>query len=496
MTPKASSCRSQCAKALPMSAAMFVLLSACAVGPNYRGAPPVASEHYDRSAEQRLAAQGGASDAQHIALAQKIEGGWWSTFQSNKLETVMQKAVNGNLDLVAADATISQANEAVASARGGLRPQLDFGADGGRQRTGGMTSNFYAVGPSVSFDFDVFGGTRRLIEERAALAELERHRYDAAYLALTGNVATQALLLAAARAQIDAVQTLLADDRKNLDLFQTGHQFGSATQVDIALARTQLAQDETLLPPLAQQRDSARHALSILASEGPADWVTPDFDLADFALPPELPVSLPSEMAHERPDILEAEAELHAASAEIGVATADLYPHLQLSASLGQGGLGVGTFWSIASGLAGPLFHGGSLKANQRGSVDGYRSSLAGYQQTVIRSLGQIADVLQAVNHDAEEYSAQKRALTAAETSLQLNRAGYREGEIDVLQVVDAERAYQRALLGEIQARTARYLDTVQLSLALGGNSVGAFMRQTTFDGASQAPPRRTATGD
>ncbi len=479
MMPKTSILWRQVARTAIAGAGTLTLLSACMVGPDFQRPTPLGSQHYDRQAEQQLAANDGTAGAQRISLAQKVEGNWWSSFRSAKLDGVMRKAIDGNLDLTAADATIAQANEAVAAARGGLRPQVDFGASGGRQGAGGPASNFYAVGPTVSFDFDIFGGKKRLVEERAALADLQKHRYDAAYLTLTGDVASQAMLLASARAQIDAVQILLTDDRKNLELVQTGHQYGSATQVDIALAKTQLAQDETLLPPLAQQRDTARHALSVLAGKGPADWVAPDFALSDFALPSDLPVSLPSEVAHDRPDILEAEAQLHAASAAIGVATADLYPSLQLSASLATAGPGIGTLWSVAAGLAGPIFHGGTLKANRRGSVDGYKASLAGYQQTVVRSLGQVADILQAINHDAEEYAAQERALNAAETSLRLNQAGYRAGEIDVLQVLDTERAYQRALLGHIRARTAQYLDTVQLSVALGGNSTGAFERRT-----------------
>jgi NodT family efflux transporter outer membrane factor (OMF) lipoprotein len=474
----------------------LALVSGCAVGPNFNRPAAVSSRHYDTTAEQQLAPRDGRVGGQRVSLGTGIEGDWWATFRSTKLDAVMSKVLEGNLDLVAADATIAQANEAVSAARGGLRPQLDFGADGGRQHLEGATSDFYSVGPTVSYDLDVFGGTRRLVEERAAVADLQRHRYDAAYLTLTGDVASQALLLASARAQIDAVQTLLADDRRNLELFQTGHRFGSATQVDIALARTQLAQDETLLPPLAQQRDGARHALSILASKGPADWVAPDFDFADFALPPDLPLSLPSEVARQRPDILEAEAQLHAASAAIGVATAELYPHLQLSASLGQAGPGIGTLWNVTAGLAAPIFHGGGLKANQRGSIDGYKASLAGYQQAVIRSLGQVADILQAINHDAEEYAAQDRALAAAESSLRLNQAGYRAGEIDVLQVLDAERAYQSALLGHIQASTARYLDTVQLLLALGGNSAGAFARRAAVNEAFQVPLPNSEKGD
>ena len=456
-----------------MVTASALALSACAVGPDYTPPAPPVSAHYDQEAESRPG----------VAFGEKIGGDWWAVFASDKLDGVMRRAIAGNLDLAAADATIAQASEAVASARDGLSPQIDYGSGIGRQRLSSPpqagASNFYAVGAQVSFDPDIFGGTHRAIEQREALAEFQQRRYEAAYLTLTGDVASQAILLASARAQIEAVRTLLADDRKTLDLVRLAHATGSVTQVEVALAETQLAEDETLLPPLAQQRDAARHALSILAGAGPADWIAPDFDLADFALPGKLPVSLPAELAHERPDILEAEAELHAASAAVGVATANLYPHLTLSASLTQAASDPGSFfepggvfWGVATGLAGPVFHGGSLEADRRGAVDSYNASLARYRQTVIRSFGQVADVLQSINHHAEERSAQERALSSAEMSLILNQGGYRGGETGVLQVLDAQRAYERALLGQIKVRTAQYLDTTQLLVALGGNSV------------------------
>jgi NodT family efflux transporter outer membrane factor (OMF) lipoprotein len=466
-----------------LAASTFALLAGCMVGPDFEKPAAPASKHYDVQAERALA----GNSAQHIDFDKKIDGDWWSSLDSTKLDQVMHKAIDGNLGLEAADATIAQANEAVTSVSGVLSPQVDFGAQGGRQRAAGTngfgTSNFYAVGPRVSFDLDLFGGTRRRVEEQAALAELQRHRFDAAYLTVTGDVATQALSLASARAQIAAVRSLLANDRKNLELVQTAHRYGSATQVDVATATTQLAQDETLLPPLAQQRDTAAHALSVLTGKGPADWVPPDFDLADFALPARLPVTLPSDLAHDRPDILEAEAQLHAASAAIGVATSDLYPHLSLSGSLTRVGPapGIGTLWGLAAGLTAPIFNGGTLKANQRGAVDGYKAALATYKQTVLTSLGQVADVLQAINHDSEEAAAQDRALKSAELNLQLNREGYKAGETGVLQVIDAERSYQRALIGQIQATTAQYQDTVQLSIALGGHSDEAFQRRAAY---------------
>ncbi|AND68464.1 hypothetical protein ATSB10_10100 [Dyella thiooxydans] len=463
-------------------AAPALLLSACMVGPDFSRPAAPASRHYDLQAERALTAPGVPGSAQRIDADRAPTDDWWAVFGSPKLDQLMRQAVAGNLDLDAADATIAQANEAVAAAGGALLPQLDIAAQGGRQGTGHGTTTQYAVGPQVSFDFDLFGGNRRRIEAQAALAELQCHRFDAAYLTVTGDVARQAILLASARAQMDALDELLADDRRNLELVRSAERYGSATQVDVALALNQLAQDQTLLPPLAQQRDTARHALSVLAGKGPADWTPPDFALSDFALPAELPLTLPSELARQRPDILEAEAELHAASAAIGVATADLYPHLQLSASVSRAGPGAGTLWGVAGALTAPLFHGGTLKANRRGAVDAYQASFAIYRQTVIRSLGQVADLLQAIHHDNEEYAAQQRALNAAGTSLRISQAGYQAGETGLLQVLDAQRAYQHALIGQLRAKTAQYLDTAQLSVALGGHSDSALARRMARD--------------
>ncbi|MGX1087146.1 efflux transporter outer membrane subunit [Pseudomonas sp. AP3_22 TE3818] len=468
---------------------LLFLLTACTVGPDYQTPPASTSQHYDPQAEHRLAQ--GADP--RIDFGKKVSGDWWSAFRSRKLDQVVRRAIDGNLDLVAADATIRQAASSVAAAQGALYPQVDFAAVAGRQRLHNARepsiSNFYAIGPRVGFDLDVFGGNQRLVEQQQAFAELQKHRYEAAYLTLTGNVASQALLLASANAQRQAVEKLLANDAKNLELVRMAHLNGSTTQIDVSLAETRLAQDRTLLPPLAQQRDAARHALSILTGKGPADWIAPDFDLSEFALPSNLPVSLPSEMAHDRPDVLQAEAQLHMASAAVGVATANRYPHVTLSASLAQAASGNGgaALWGFAAGLAGPIFDGGTLKAEQQAAVDGYKATLAGYQQTVINSFGQVADTLQAINHHAEEHLAQTDALRAAENSLRLNQQAFAQGENSILQVLEAERAYEQALLGQIRVNTAQYLDTVQLFVALGGNAVGTF-EQRVASGDGQTP--------
>lgn len=459
---------------------VFVLLTACTVGPDFKAPADSTSQHYDQQAEQSL----GHNGEQHIQFGKHITGQWWSALRSPKLDQVMRRAIDGNLELVAADATIRQAASSVAAAEGALYPQVDFGATAGRARVHNAKdpsiSNFYAIGPRVGFDLDVFGGNKRQVEEQQAFTDLQKRRYDAAYLTLTADVASQALLVASANEQIKAVEKLLANDAKNLELVRAAHINGTTTQIDVSLAETRLAQDRTLLPPLAQQRDAATHALSILTGKGPADWVAPQFDLSEFTLPNNVPVSLPSEMARNRPDIQQAEAELHIASAAVGVATANLYPKVTLSASLAQAASGNGgaALWGFAAGIAGPIFNGGTLKAERQAAVEGYNATLAGYQQTVISSFGQVADTLQAINHDAEEFHAQEDALRSAETSSRLNQQAYAQGENSILQVLEAERAYQQALLGYIRVKTARYLDTVQLYVALGGNSVGVFDQQ------------------
>jgi NodT family efflux transporter outer membrane factor (OMF) lipoprotein len=495
--PKPASARGAATARLQLaSAASLALLSACAVGPDYvRPAAPTVGR-YDREAEQRL---GAGAAGPIIRPGGAVRGDWWATLGSSKLDQVMAQVTRGNFDLAAADARIAQAAEAVTAARGGLFPQIDYGAQVGGARSSGapraFTAGVYALGPRVSYDFDLFGGVRRGVELQTALAEGRTHRFEAAYLALTGEVADQALRLASTRALIEAVETLIADDRATLDLLRQAHETGAATQVDVALAESQLAQDQTLLPPLIKAREAARHALSVLAGKAPAEWAPPDFDLADFTLPQDLPVELPSELARRRPDILQAEAELHAASAAVGIATADLYPRLTLSGSIAEAASGPGslaaasaTLWSLAAGVAGPAFHGGALKAERRAAMDGYQAALADYRQTVVRALGQVADVLQAIDHDGDEYRSQQRALEAAAASLRLNREGYRAGEVGVLQVLDSKRAYQRALLGEIQARTARLLDAVELSVALGGGAAGAFERTRPRNAPRESP--------
>ncbi|HTZ37344.1 MAG TPA: efflux transporter outer membrane subunit, partial [Stellaceae bacterium] len=334
--------------------------------------------------------------------------------------------------------------------------------------------NVYGIGPSVSYALDVFGGIKRQVEAQSALADVSDYQLAAAYLALSGNITGQAITIAGLRAQIKTIGEILAEDQKNLDLVKTAQAGGTATMVDVTTAQTQLANDRALLPPLRQQLSVARDAMRVFVGKTPADWSPPDFDLADLKLPPVVPVSLPSAMVRQRPDILAAEAQLHAAAAQLGVATANLYPNFSLNAAFAQEATQIGNLggayagWSAFLNMSAPIFHGGTLHAQQRAAKDALDAAWAAYRQTVIQSFGQVADQLQALAHDDEAVKTQLAALASAEQALRLARLSYQAGNSTLLQLLDPQRQREQAQLGVVRAETQRLFDTAQLLVALG----------------------------
>lgn len=461
---------------MPLALALAVTLAACTVGPDFQPPPSPAGDGY--------AAPGDAAPPQTV-VGQRVSGAWWTLFHSPDLDRVVADSVAGNRTLAAARASLERAVAEANAAGGALYPQVDLSVQADRDRVNmaayGIAGhspifNLYQIGPVVSYDLDLFGKTRRAIEAADAQAERQGYQMGAAYLTLTGDVVVQAVTIASLRAQIRAAEDIVADDGANLDLVRLAKTAGSATEVDVLHADSQLANDRTVLPPLRQQLGVARHALAVLLGRAPAEWSPPDFDLDGFHAPEQLPVSLPSALVRQRPDILAAEADLHAASADIGVATARMYPDLTLSATLLQQATFPGHLSSVAAssisaggGLLAPLFHGGSLKAEEEAAEAAFRTSQARYEQTVLRAFAQVADVLQALAHDADEEAAQHKAVATAEASLRLTRLSYGAGNVGVLQVLDAQRQFQQARLGAVHAQAQRILDTAQLFLAMGG---------------------------
>jgi NodT family efflux transporter outer membrane factor (OMF) lipoprotein len=469
--------------ALPLLSGL--LLSACTLGPDFHAPDAPKVTDYKSTGDQ------GAPADQRVALGKTIAEDWWAGFRSPALDAMIRQALAGNLDAEAARQRMAEAEEQVNAAEGALLPQVSLGATAGRQKYGKSLFGplniaippftYYTVGPTVSVPLDIFGGQRRTVEERQAFLDYQRHELDASYQSLTAHVATEALSLAAARAEISTVQAIIADDQRNVDLVQSAITTGSGTRVQLVNAQSQLAEDKALLPDLRQQEAVARHALAILTGKMPAEWAAPQFTLTDFTLPDELPVSLPSELVHQRPDILAAEAQLHVASAAIGVATANLYPNLNLTATVTQqaltpGGLfdSANNAWGLAANLTQPIFDGGRLSAEKRAAVDNYQAELAGYRQTVLTAFGDVADRLQALANDADRVTAETEAEETAAQALDLARKSYAAGNSGILDVIDVQRRHGQAQLNLARARAQRLMDTAELYLAAGNARITA----------------------
>jgi len=469
--------RSLIAAALGLTA----VLAGCKVGPNFeRPDSPTTA----RFTSQKLQVESSSLD-QQIELGASLDREWWHLFQSDAIDTVVKRALEGNRTLVAANATLAQANEMARAQSGSLYPELNMTAGLGRQKYGAQffgtfqklpPFTYYALGPTVSYALDYTGGTARSVEQQFAQAEYQKQQLNAAYLMVSGNAVLECLRIALLQGEIATVEAILEEDRENRKLVQVAFDAGSVSRTDVVSAESQLASDATLLPPLRQQLSEARHALAVVMGQFPGDEAPREFDLSKVTLPRNLPVSLPSELVHNRPDILASEARLHAATAAVGVATSNLYPHIVLTGSLtlqstilGRLFEGQNNAYNGIGSLTAPLFDGGTLRAQKRAAVDAMQASAANYQQTVLSAFGQVADSLEALDHDAEQLDAQAHAQDAARENVDLTRKSYNEGNVGVLQVLDAERLYQNARLGFVRAQAQRYMDTVQLFLALGG---------------------------
>jgi NodT family efflux transporter outer membrane factor (OMF) lipoprotein len=463
-------------------------LSACTtVGPDFKApAPPAPSAGYVSPTEH--------APANVVVPAAGPEDRWWSTFGSPALSRTVEAAVAGSPTLEAAQAHLVAAQEEVAVAASGRYPQVNLGASVGREKQSAAAFglkpdtvplppnfNLYQVGVTASYSLDLFGGTRRTIEARQAIADTRRYELDAAAAALAGNAATRAIEIASARAQLVALEQILAADRETLDLVRQQRAVGAVSDRDVVAADAQFAADKALRPPIEQQLSAAHHSLAALVGTSPAEWSPPDLELADLRVPAQLPVSLPSELVRVRPDIRAAEARLHTASAEVGVATAQLYPQITLSAGYTASSLnGSSLFsagaaaWSLLGGLTQPLFDGGARRAGRRAAVAEFNASAADYRQTVLLAFAQVGDILTALDHDTALLDAQSRALDLASESLRLERINYASGEAGVLSLLDSQRQLQRAALGHAQVQGQLYLDMIQLIVASGGGALPA----------------------
>lgn len=469
----------------------LLLAGGCStVGPNF--APPAPP-----SSQAGYADDGG----KRAALGEGPEAQWWKGFGSPQLDAFVARALTGNHSLAASRATLEQAHERIAAVAGRRLPQVDaqaraehervnlaaFGFDGfGGTNIENPEFDLYSVGGGVSYDLDLFGKNRRALEQAGAEADAQARATEAAHLVITGRVVAQVLAIAALNDRIATVRMLLSEDERNVSLTQARQNAGAGTLVEVLSAQGQLADDRSGLPALEQQLAEGRAMLAVLLGISPAELEPTDFGLDDFVLPASVPAALPSALVHKRPDILEAEARLHAATAAVGVATAELYPDITLGASLTQSSSDLGRIASskfnafdIFAGVTAPIFHGGTLKANKRGAEAEARASAAQYQQVVTEAFGQVSGLLSALESDSRELTARHQSAEIADRSLHLSRRSFQVGNSGVLQVLDASRSYQRARLGLLETRTRQYQNVARLYVATAGGWIEEAPKQT-----------------
>jgi NodT family efflux transporter outer membrane factor (OMF) lipoprotein len=481
--------------------AAIASLAGCTVGPNFTRPEPAATHGFP----DRSLGQSNPQDVQQASsTAAQVTADWWTLLQSPKLDQLVREALARNWTLASRGAAIQRAGEELAAVRGRNYPELNAGAQLGQTRVGATVFgpdafafpifSSYAGGISASYEVDVFGGRRRRIEQAAAGLQASAHERDAAALTLIANVALQAIDVAAAAREIEIIEDIVASDEQTLKLVNLGHAQGAAPNTDVQDASAERDRDLARLPALRQRLQTAQDALSTLVGRSPADWSAPELQLSDFALPAVLPNLVPSTIARQRPDILAAEDRLHTASAAIGVATADLYPRIDLSAAVSREGLFGGpaeTAWSLLGGIAAPVFTGGRLQANKRAAEADYRSGFADYQQVVVTALGEVADTLNALANDADALRSEENARASAARSLELDRQGYAAGSADLTRVLQAQRLLDEAELGVEEARSARLADTVRLFAALGIHPPFAI----DFGGPASMPASETPAG-
>lgn len=467
----------------PIFCVIFSLvLTSCTVGPDFvkQEAPPV--EGYTKGKDP---SQFGEQKINHKKV---IAEHWWKDFSSPELNEVMEHGIKNSHSLGYARSAWEQSLDLVDVEKGLMFPIVTLDADAGRQKYGAAflgseerlipPFTYYEIGPSLTYILDIFGGTRRAIEKQKALSEFHGYVYDATYLLVTGSILDKAVSIAVLNAQKDALNQIITEDKRNLQLIQEKFRLGATTQQDVISAQNQLTQDEAMLPSLLKELNNTKNSLNTAVGSVPAAWEPPTFELSKFTLPKDLPMALPSELVRRRPDILAAEAALQAASANIGIATANLYPNIVLTGAVLQEALtpahlfrASSTAFSYMAGITTPIFSGGILQARKRAAVRAYEATFSNYQDVVVKAFVQVNDILHALQEDQKADTLARRTLSLAEQSLDLARKAYNAGGATTLQVLEAQRHYAQARLSYAQIQGRRYQDSAQLYLAVGGTS-------------------------
>jgi NodT family efflux transporter outer membrane factor (OMF) lipoprotein len=474
------------------SAAAFALfaccLSGCAVGPDFEklelpgGAGYIAGPFSKSTA--RAPTTTGAR--QRFVPAAEIPPDWWALFRCRALNTLIEEAIAANPDLEAAEATLRAAIANARAQEAALFPTVTADFNPSRNKTPGTLSSstasnaylysLYTAQASVSYTLDVFGGVRRSIEAQDALADNQLHQFRAAYLTLAGNVANAAVNEASLREQIEATEEIIRLQKETLRVLRLQVEKGQTAAIDAVAQETALAQSELALPPLRKQLAQIRNLLAVLIGNFPNNGPRETFHLRDLHLPRQLPVSLPSDLVRNRPDVQAAEATLHNASALVGVSIANRLPNLTIAANYGASSVAFDTllagsnrFWSVAGNAAQIIFDADALRQKQKAAEAAYDSAAASYRSTVLTAFQNVADSLRGIQFDAQALAAAAKAERSASDYLNITKKKLDLGAANSLLLLSAQQAYQQARIALIQAQAARLSDTIALFQALGG---------------------------
>lgn len=481
-----------------MIAMMLGSLSACLVGPDFEAPAPPKVDHYTKPPWpcRTASASGHGGASQQFIQTKKISAEWWRLFHSPKINKLICQGITHSPNLKAAKATLLEAQENLNAGIGnGLYPNIGaqvtaqrgsntgfFSSSNGTSSvaTSGIPSsvfNLFNASLNASYLLDFFGGIRRQIQGLRAQVDYQYFELRAAYLSLTSNIVTTAITIASLHKQICVTKQLIREQAEQLAIIKKQFDLGGVSKIDVVAQQTQLAQTKATLPPLEKSWAQTRHLLAILVGAFPSQrCIIPSLDLDELHLPTRLPLSVPSALVRQRPDIRAAEALWEAANAQVGVATANLYPQITINGSWGKSNtIGSKVFgsqsnlWNIGAGIFQPLFRGGALLAERRAAIAAYDAAAAQYREAVLQAFKNVADTLRAIEADAREMRAQKQAETAAYANLYLVKQQFRLGGVSYLSLLDAQRQYQQTRISLVQAEASRYADTAALFQALGG---------------------------
>lgn len=455
---------------------VWLAATGCSVGPDFHR--PAAPNDQGYLPGGQPSTEDAAGKAQWFDRSRDVGGAWWEMLQSPPLNAIVRGALAANPGLDSARASLRRTQDNLRAGYGVFFPQLDGSGGASRQRTNmapgvlpSGTYNLFTASATVSYTIDIWGGGRRQIEILAAAVDAQRYTLAAAYVMLTANIVDTVIAQAAYGTEIDETRATLVLLRDQVRIAAVQAEGGTAPYSNVLALESQLASTNATLPPLEQKIDQAANLLAALSGLTPANWPGAPVALTDLALPQNLPLSLPSVLVRQRPDVLLAEATLHAANAGIGVATAAMLPNITLSAGYGVASTGGSwsPLWDLAAGLTQPLFHGGTLYYQRKAAVDARDAAAADYRTTVLGAFQQVADALRGLGHDADAVSAQTEAVDTSSRALHLLQVNYKAGIVTYLQVLVADIQYQQAKIGYVQAVAQRLQDTVALYAALGG---------------------------